>query len=169
MATYPPFSGLLLTNVVGVLPPTASAVPRMGNVVLVDQVNGNDATGSVNGLPFQTINAAVTYVAGIVLPAGGVTIWVMPGTYALTAGITIPATCSLRGLSTQTTRLNWAASVPGGTATLLTMNDNTRLEDLTLTLSSTNATTNLVGVILPGTANATFRSTPRQRRRRHPP
>jgi hypothetical protein len=152
LATYPPFSGLLLTNVVGVLPPTASAVPHMGNVVLVDQINGNDATGAINALPFQTVNAAMTYLATLVLPAGGVTVWIMPGTYALTSGITIPATCSLRGLSTQTTRLNWAASVPGGTATLLTMGNNTRLEDLTLNLTSTNATTNLVGVSLPGTS-----------------
>ena len=133
----------------------AVALLKMGNVIVVDQVNGNDATGVVNGLPFQTVNAAMTYMAGLVLPAGGVTCWILPGTYALTGGITIPATCSMRGLSVQTTRLNWAASVPGGTATLLAMNDNTRLEDLTLTLSSTNATTNLVGVTLPGTASDT--------------
>ena len=122
-----------------------TASPLMGNTIVVDQINGNDVTGTVNGLPFQTVNAAMTYLATLVLPAGGVTVWILPGTYALTSGITIPATCSLRGLSTQTTRLNWAASVPGGTATLLTMGNNTRLEDLTLTLSSTNATTNLVG------------------------
>ena len=155
MATYPPFSGLLLTNVAGVLPPTASALPRMGNVVLVDQVNGNDATGSVNGLPFQTVNAAVTYVAGIVLPAGGVTIWVMPGTYALTSGIVMRDTCALRGLNTQTTRITWDATVPGGTATMLTMGENTRVEDLSLTLTSTNATTNLVGIATPGTTSNT--------------
>jgi hypothetical protein len=155
LSTYPPFSGLLLTNVVGVLPPTASAVPHMGNVVLVDQINGNDATGAVNALPFQTVNAAMTYLATLVLPAGGVTVWIMPGTYALTSGITIPATCAMRGLNTQTTRISWDASVPGGTATLLTMGNDTRLEDLTLTLSSTNATTNLVGVTLPGTASDT--------------
>jgi hypothetical protein len=124
----------------------------MGNTIVVDQINGNDSTGAVNGLPFATVNAAMTYMAGLVLPPDGVTCWILPGTYLLTAGITIPATCAMRGLNTQTTRITWAASVPGGTATLLTMNDNTRLEDLTLTLSSTNATTNLVGVDLPGTA-----------------
>jgi hypothetical protein len=132
-----------------------SAFPRMGNTIVVDQINGNDVTGAINALPFQTVNAAMTYMATLVLPAGGVTCWILPGTYTLTAGITIPATCSMRGLSTQTTRISWAASVPGGTATLLTMNDNTRLEDLTLTLSSVNATTNLVGVTLPGTASDT--------------
>ena len=127
----------------------------MGNTVVVDPINGHDATGAINALPFKTVNAAMTYMATLVLPAGGVTCWILPGTYNLTAGITIPATCSMRGLSTQTTRLNWTASIPGGTATLLTMSDNTRLEDLTLTLSSTNATTNLVGVTLPGTASDT--------------
>ena len=150
MIARPPFSGYVLPPS-GVLPGVAAS-PRLGNTIVVDQINGNDATGAVNGLPFQTVNAAMTYLATLVLPAGGVTVWIMPGTYALTSGITIPATCSLRGLSTQTTRLNWAASVPGGTATLLTMNDNTRLEDLTLTLSSTNATTNLIGVALLGTS-----------------
>lgn len=154
ITAQPPFSGYTLA-VSGVLPPGTAALPRMGNTIVVDQINGNDATGAVNGLPFQTVNAAMTYMAALVLPAGGVTCWILPGSYALTAGITIPATCSIRGLSVQTTRLNWAASVPGGTATLLTMNDNTRLEDLTLTLSSTNATTNLVGVTLPGTASDT--------------
>lgn len=125
----------------------------MGNTVVVDAVNGNDATGSVNGLPFKTVNAVITYVAGLVLPPGGVTIWVLPGTYALTSGITMRDTCSMRGLSLQTTRLTWAASVPGGTATLLTMGENTRVEDLSLTLTSVNATTNLVGIALPGTSS----------------
>jgi hypothetical protein len=132
-----------------------ASLARFGNVVVVDQINGNDLTGAINGLPFQTVNAAVTYVAGIVLPAGGVTIWVMPGTYALTAGLTIPDTCSLRGLSTQTTRLTWAASAPGSTATMLTMGENTRVEDLSLTLTSSNATTNLVGIATPGTTAVT--------------
>jgi hypothetical protein len=146
---YPTVSGLS-----GVLTSTA-AYPRMGNVVVVDQVNGVDATGSLNGLPFQTVNAAVTYVAGLTLPAGGVTIWVLPGTYTLTGGITVPDTCSLRGVSLQTTKLNWAASAPGSTATLLTMGENTRVEDLSLTLTSTDTTTNLVGIALPGTTSVT--------------
>ena len=131
------------------------AFPKMGNTIIVDQINGNDLTGAINGLPFATVNAAVTYMGTLVLPASGVTCWIMPGTYALTAGITIPDTCSLRGLSTQTTRITWAASVPGGTATLLTMGENTRVEDLSLTLTSTNATTDLVGVSTPNTTSNT--------------
>ena len=154
MATYPPFSGYDL-GYAGTVIPGAAALPHMGNVVIVDQINGNDATGAINALPFQTVNAAVTYVAGIVLPAGGVTVWIMPGTYALTAGLTIPATCAMRGLNTQTTQLTWAATVPGGTATMLTMGENTRVEDLSLTLTSTDGTTNLVGIALPGTTSVT--------------
>jgi hypothetical protein len=142
-------------GVAGVLPPGTAASPKMGNTIVVDQINGNDATGSVNGLPFQTVNAAMTYLATLVLPAGGVTVWILPGTYALTAGITVRDTCSLRGLSLQTTRLTWAASAPGATATMLTMGENTRVEDLSLTLTSANATTNLVGIALPGTTAVT--------------
>jgi hypothetical protein len=155
MSPYPPYSGYNFPGFTGGVIPGGSALPHMGNVIIVDQINGNDATGAVNALPFQTVNAAMTYLAGIVLPAGGVTVWIMPGTYVLTSGITVRDTCSLRGLSLQTTRLTWAASVPGGTATMLTMGENTRVEDLSLTLTSTNATTNLVGVATPGTSSVT--------------
>ena len=134
------------------LPATVSS-PRLGNTLVVDAVNGNDGTGAVNGLPFATPEGAIGYINTNALT--GVTVWILPGTYALTAGITIPATCALRGLSTQTTRLTLAGSNPGGTVTMLTMGENTRLEDLTLTLTSTNATTNLVGIALPGTTSVT--------------
>lgn len=130
------------------------ASPLMGNTIVVDQVYGNDATGAVGGLPFQTVGAAVSYLNALAsIPAGGITIWVLPGTYTLSAGIVVRASCSLRGLSVQTTRISWAASVPGGTATLLTMGENSRVEDLTFTLTSTNATTNLVGVNTPGASS----------------
>jgi hypothetical protein len=128
----------------------------MGNTIVVDQVYGNDATGAVGGLPFLTVNAAVTYLNGLAsVPTGGITIWILPGSYALTTGIVMRAGCSIRGLSTQTTRISWAASAPGSTATLLTMAENSRVEDVTLTLTSTNATTNLVGVNTPGTSSTT--------------
>jgi hypothetical protein len=152
---YPPFSGYTALPGAGGVIPGAAALPRMGNTIVVDQINGNDLTGAVNGLPFQTVNAAVTYMGTLVLPAGGVTCWILPGTYALTGGLTIPNTCALRGLSLQTTRLTWAASVPGGVATMLTMGENSRVEDLSLTLTSTNATTDLVGVATPNTTSST--------------
>jgi hypothetical protein len=61
----------------------------------------------------------------------------------------------MRGLNTQTVRIVMNGSNPGGTVTLLTMGENTRVEDMTLTLNSSNATTNLVGIHLPGTTSVT--------------
>ncbi|NBT36116.1 MAG: hypothetical protein EBT03_11390, partial [Betaproteobacteria bacterium] len=140
-----------------VLPQTGGglidASPAIGNVILVDQINGDDATGSVNGLPVQTVEAAIAYINANALT--GVTIWVAPGTYNLASGITIPDSCSVRGFSVQTTRLQLSASNPGGTVTMVTMGANTRVEDVTLTLTSSNATTDLVGIALPGTTSLT--------------
>lgn len=134
----------------------AAAFPRLGKTLVVDAENGDDAEGAVNGFPFQTIEAAIAYINTNSLTA--VTVWIAPGTYTLasaTTGLTIPDTCSLRGLSTQTTRIVMNASNPGGTVTLLTMGENSRVEDVTLTLNSSNATTNLVGVNTPGATSNT--------------
>jgi hypothetical protein len=131
---------------------------QAGNVIVVDDVYGDDALGVVGGRPFKTVTAAITYISSIPVPPGGVTVWIAPGTYTLasaTTGITVPDGCSLRGLSVQTTRIVMNAINPGSTVTLLTMGENSRVEDLSLTLNSTNATTNLVGVATPGTTSNT--------------
>lgn len=128
---------------------------KLGNVAIVDAVNGNDGTGSVNGLPFKTVEAGIAAIAAFGSPA---TCWVMPGTYTLasaTTGLTMPTGCAMRGHNTQTTKIVMNASNPGGTVTLLTMGENSRVEDVTLTLNSSNATTNLVGIALPGTTSVT--------------
>jgi len=134
----------------------SAAFPRLGRTLVVDAENGDDAAGAVNGFPFQTIEAAIDYINTNALTA--VTIWIAPGTYTLssaTTGLTIPDTCSLRGLSVQTTRIVMNATNPGGTVTMLTMGENTRVEDVTLTLNSSNATTNLVGINTPGATSNT--------------
>ena len=132
------------------------AFPRLGNTVLVDGVNGNDLTGTVNGLPVATVEQGVALaLAAAPTP---VTVWIAPGTYTLasaTTGLTVPDGCALRGLSVQTTRIVMNAANPGSTVTLLTMGENTRVEDLSLTLNSSNATTNLVGIATPGTTSNT--------------
>lgn len=138
------------------MPANGGLTPKLGNVLVVDAVNGNDGTGTVNGPPFATVEAAIAYINTNLLP--GVTVWIMPGTYILsspTAGITIPATCSLRGMSTQTTRLVMNAVNPGGMVTMITMGENSRVEDVSITLNSSNATTNLTGIALPGAASTT--------------
>jgi hypothetical protein len=132
------------------------AYPRLGNTVVVDGVNGNDLTGTVNGLPVATVEQGLALaLAAAPTP---ITVWVAPGTYTLasaTTGITIPDGCSIRGLSLQTTRIVMVGTNPGSTVTLLTMGENSRVEDLSLTLTSTNATTNLIGINMPGTTSAT--------------
>jgi hypothetical protein len=117
----------------------------MGNTLLVDATNGADVTGAVNGPPFASVNAAIDYINTNSLT--GVTIWVMPGTYNLSAGITIPATCAIRGLNTQTVFLQMLNVVSA--TTLVTMGENTRLEDVNLKLTSATAV-DLVGIRFPG-------------------
>ena len=118
----------------------------LGNVLLVDDINGNDGTALPGTLPYKTVESAISKIntAGLT----GQTIWVLPGTYDLSAGITIPDTCSLRGMSVQTTtiqKLNVTADT-----TLITMGSQTRLEDVNLKLTSAQHHS-LVGIEFGGT------------------
>jgi hypothetical protein len=118
----------------------------IGNVLRVDSVYGNDSTASISGTPYLTVDAAVAAATT------GKTIWVHPGTYNLTAGITLPAGVCLRGQNTQTTTIQML----GVTAdtTLLTMGENTRVEDLTLKLTSSGHHA-LKGIVFGGTTSVT--------------
>jgi hypothetical protein len=82
----------------------------------------------------------------------GTTIWVHPGIYNLSAGITLPAGTCLRGQNTQTTTIQ----MTGVTAdtTLIIMGENTRVEDLTLKLTS-NGHYTLKGIFFGGTTTVT--------------
>ena len=135
-------------NITAILSPVTASY---GNTVIVDAVNGDDAAGAVNGPAFLTPEAALDYVQTNALT--GVVIWVFPGTYTLSAGITLTSGNALRGLSVQTTRFTLAANNPGGTVTMLTMEENTRVEDLSFALTSTDPTTHLIGLDLPGSAS----------------
>jgi len=126
----------------------AAYLAKFGNVAVVDAVNGNDGTAAINGLPFATPQAAIAAIG----TSTGITVWVLPGTYNLTAGITIPANCSMRGLSTQTVTLTMLGVTSA--TTLVTMGENTRIEDMTLKLTS-SASVDLTGIRLPGTTSVT--------------
>jgi hypothetical protein len=76
----------------------------------------------------------------------------MPGTYALDDGITIPSGTCLRGMNVQTTTI-YMSNVTSNT-TLLTMGENTRVEDLTLKLHSAQHHT-LKGVVFGGNTSVT--------------
>ncbi len=128
---------------VGPSPPASSFA--IGNVLRVDAVNGNDSTASVNGPPYLTVGAAVAAATS------GTTIWVHSGTYTLAAPITLPDGICLRGQNTQTTTIQYTATA---NATLLTMGENTRVEDVTLKLTSAGHYT-LKGIVFPGNTSVT--------------
>ena len=122
--------------------------PKLGNVLVVDAVNGNDSTGVVGGLPFKTVNAAVNSAT----PNTNQVIWVLPGIYNLTSPIVMPDGVSMRGLNVQSSIIQMTNVIAD--TTLLTMGSNSRIEDLTLNLTSTGHYT-LIGIAFTGTTTAT--------------
>lgn len=120
-----------------------------GNVAVVDSILGSDISGQIGGNAFKTIEAAIDKIVSDV--SSGITIWVMPGTYELTnnltnGGITIPPNTTLRGVTLQgciIQRTNVLANT-----TLITMGANSRLEDITLNLTSAS-NVQLKGVYFP--------------------
>jgi hypothetical protein len=109
-------------------------------------VNGNDTSGTVGGLPYRTVNAAVSAAYS------GVHIWILPGVYELSSGIIIPTGVSIRGSSVQTCIVQMTNVIAN--TTLITMGESTRIEDLTLNLTSGGHYT-LTGISLPGTTSQT--------------
>ena len=127
-------------------PSSAASSFGIGKVLRVDSIYGNDSTASVGGSPYLTVNAAVAAATS------GSTIWVHPGTYNLSAGLTLPAGIALRGQNTQTTTIQMLGVAAD--TTLLIMGENTRVEDLTLKLTSASHYT-LKGIVLGGTTTVT--------------
>ena len=111
-----------------------------GNVLVVDQVYGNDSLAAEDPFnrPFLTLTAALTKATS------GMCVYLMAGAYQ--GPITIPNGVAIRGISTQVVSIN-ALNVTSAT-TLVTMGTQTRLEDVTLNLSS-SANVNLIGVDFP--------------------
>lgn len=132
--------------------PTGINPVLMGNVARVDTVNGVDNTAYIGGNPFKTIEAAILAINNAISsPTNFYTIWILPGIYTLTDGITIPQYCCIRGLNTQTVIINLTATT---NKTMITMGENTRLEDVTCNLLS-NSVCNLTGILFPGTTSVT--------------
>jgi hypothetical protein len=122
-----------------------------GNFLSVDQVYGNDisASGSPAIVPFKTINNALKYLTDKNLI--GYTVFIYPGTYY--ESVTVPDTHALRGSSLHTTTI--ALTGPTGTSTLVTMGVNTRVEDLTLTLSMATGPGPHTAVLFPNNTTTT--------------
>jgi hypothetical protein len=96
----------------------------------------------------------VDYVSSSALT--GVTIHVQPGTYNLTKGIVIPNTCAIRGVDLQTITFQML-NVTSST-TLVTMGENSRIDNIALKLTSVTDNVNLFGFMLPGTTSVTSKA-----------
>jgi hypothetical protein len=143
------------------------SVPLFGNVIRVDWLNGNNATATVtNGLPFQTITGAMNAIStsGIASIVNPVVVWVMPGIYNET--VTMQAYVSLLGM----TQGAGAEAAPTAgviiqqlsvstNTTLVTMADYSRLENVSLNITTGTSAVNLIGISFPSsnTAAATAR------------
>ena len=128
------------------LPPIPEFKMSFGNVLLVDQIKGNDGSGLAGGPPYMTVDAAARD------SVSGDLIWVMPGTYNLTQGLMLNEGVSIRGASTQTTTIQMQGVT--GDTTLLTLVGYNRVEDVTLRLQSTEHHT-LKGIYLAGQSSVT--------------
>lgn len=108
--------------------PVTNMVKGKGNVLIVDAVYGNDSTASVNKSPFATVQAALSNASS------GKIIYIYPGTYTLSAGITIPNGVSICGISegTVTIQMNYVTS----DTTLVTMEPNALIENISFVLTS---------------------------------
>ena len=114
--------------------------PPIGNTLTVDAVYGNDTTAAADkyAKPFLTINGALSNVSS------GQTVFLRPGTY--NEKLTVPAGIALRGANTQTVTVQQLNTTSN--TTLLTMGSNSRVEDITFTLTS-STDVSLTGVNWP--------------------
>jgi hypothetical protein len=108
--------------------------------------SGSDSTGARGGLPFLTIQAAMT------ASTSGDTIVIYPGTYAET-GLNIPNGVAVVGVSAE------ECIVSGSTGYCFSMglssSDNAWLSNVTINLSSSVASTSLTGVTHPASGTVT--------------
>lgn len=111
-----------------------------GKVLRVDSVYGNDTIAKLNqySYPFSTISTAMS------VASTNDCIYLLPGNY--NEKVTYRAGVNIRGVSLNSVNI-YQSNVTSNT-TLVTMASNTRLEDVTLNLTSTNpSASNLIGVL----------------------
>jgi hypothetical protein len=116
--------------------------------IYVDASYGNDTIAAAAGRyshPYKTVEAATAAAVA------GDTVLVFPGTYTLSAPITIKTGTSIRGISVQTTTLQYTAS---SDTILINAGPSTRIEDLTINLTSTTSNLTLIGVDFSGSSTS---------------
>ena len=119
-----------------------------GNVAIVDNIYGDDTTGSMSGSPYKTIVQALSQIVS------GQTIYILPGTYTISTELILPDGISIHGMSVQTTILEMNTDI---SATMITMGENCRIEGLTIKLNCTGSNDNIVlkGILFDGTSSQT--------------
>ena len=119
-----------------------------GNNVYVDEINGNDSTGTrgIANLPFLTITAAC------VGANSGDVIIVRPGIYSNETFPIIPKNnCSIIGTGIENCKIT-ATAVTSNT-TMFTLNPNTTLNNFQLNMTTATASLALIGVSYNSTDN----------------
>lgn len=117
---------------------------EIGNTLRVDSIFGSDTNGLRNGFPFKTITAALS------ASQNGDVIWVYPGTY--NEYITLPENISLHGISPNACSIS--KQNVNEDIDLITMGENSSIENMNLTATSTGHY-NIRGIVLPGTTSIT--------------
>jgi hypothetical protein len=113
-----------------------------GGSCRVDAIYGNNSTASRNGGAFATISAALAAAVS------GDTVLVYPGIYA--ESFTIPSGVTVCGISQRACVISVSNAVFG--LTLVTMNDNTTIENFTLSIATTN-NVSITGILFSGTSS----------------
>ena len=113
--------------------------PR-GNIGIVDTIYGDDSSGSFGGTPFLTISVALS------VASSGKTIYVLPGTYTLTSGITIPNNVSIVGFSQERVIIQMNVTT---STTMITIENNVSIENVSLVLNASGSIPNitLIGIL----------------------
>ena len=122
--------------------------PLMGGVLRVDQLYGNDALAATNNNKYQI--AFKTIGAAMALAQPKECVYILPGIY--NEKIVFSNNVALRGInSTSVTIQQINCTEP---TTLVTFNSNNRIEDVTLTLTSSHSNaTPLIGALLSNNPN----------------
>jgi hypothetical protein len=155
--TGPIYSLIKQQGPTGPIGPTGTAGTQYphGRTLYVDQVYGNDTTAAANpyAYSFQTIYGGTggnTGNSAIGKASANDCIYVLPGTYT-EPPITIPTNVSLRGINLGAVTIS-PANYTANPTNVITMGTGTRLEDVTIT-ASTSANVGINGVVFPnGTA-----------------
>ncbi len=118
-----------------------------GKTLVVDSVNGNDSYGTEYpySYPFKTVGKAID------TSVSGDTVFIYPGTYDEI--LTVKTGIAVRGINVQTVAIQKTNVVSD--TTLVTMDSNCRLEDVTLNLTGATGGITLTGLELINTAPQT--------------